>query len=404
MLSRHHFRVCLPEEKPLLSVVRPTLPHMTGTGRSGERVTDSPPWSSEWDAVVLGMVASGLVKLSQGLERRGAFPVPYPVPLQRGLDRLTAMAMVVGAEVPRSVMDLADWAHRPFSQWPFRPLVDGMNGDEVLLIEGKPSRACLEWAVISGDIEGEIRERLLIHGVLDVCKAHDDQDAYVRFRRLLVEQPAMSERDLALTMAKTEFALVAQHLRGAYRPAPAEALVDGEAVVCGGCGHLWTMDDHGTRRCHEWDCPQPSMIKKRLPASEGVVWLSRELRMFVSGPGRVELRIVDKLEHAGLTVRLWPDFDACDVFPVEVPWAADVKSWTNPVRLAWRLTERPFVVPRDAQRAFIVIAAEQTTGRPEYLRALRNQCAWLKGQSRVEAVSEKTYLERVIREARRRQA
>lgn len=354
--------------------------------------------------MVVGMVASGLVALSQGLERRGAFPVPYPVALQRGLDRLTAMGMVVGADVPRSVMDLAAWAHQPFSQWPFRPSVEGMHGDEVLLVDGKPSKACLEWAVISGDVEGEIRERLLIHGVLDVCKAHDDRDAYVRFRRLLVERPAMSERDLALTMAKAEFALVSQHLRGAYRPAPAEALVDGEAVVCEGCGHLWTVDDQGIRRCHEWDCSTPLTIKKRLPASEGVVWLSRELRMFVSGPGRVELRIAETLERAGLTVRLWPDFDACDVFPVQVPWAADVKSWTNPVRLAWRLTERPFVVPRDANRGFIVIAKEQTIGRPEYLRALRNHCTWLKGQSRVEVVTEKTYIDRVIREARKGQA
>ncbi len=386
------------------------LPRMTeqsplGTGAtlSSTELAGSPPWPSEWDTVVIGMLASGLVALSQKLERRGAFPVPYPVALQRGLDRLSAMSMVAGAEVPRSVMDLASWAHQPFSRWPFRPSVEGMNGDEVLLVGGKPSKACLEWAVISGDVEGEIRERLLIHGVLDVCKAHDDRDAYVRFRRLLVERPAMSERDLMLTMAKPEFALVAQHLRGAYRPAPAEALVDGEAVVCGGCGHLWIVDGEGVRRCHEWDCPAPSTVRKRLPTSEGVVWLSRELRMFVSGPGRAELRIAKALERAGLTVRLWPDFDACDVFPVQVPWAADVKSWTNPVRLAWRLTERPFLVPRDAERGFIVIAKEQTTGRPEYLRALRNHCAWLKGQSRVEVVSEKTYVDRVVREARKGQ-
>jgi hypothetical protein len=134
------------------------------------------------------------------------------------------------------------------------------------------------------------------------------------------------------------------------------------------------------------------------------VWLSRELRMFVSGPGRVELRIAETLERAGVTVRLRPDFDACDLFPMHVPWAADVKSWANPVRLAWRLTERPFVPPRDAERGFIVIAKEQTTGRPEYLRALRNHCTWLKGQSRVEVVTEKTYTDRVIHEARKGQS
>ncbi|GAA5117989.1 hypothetical protein GCM10025762_33970 [Haloechinothrix salitolerans] len=362
------------------------------------------PWPAEWDTVVISLVASGLVELSQILERQGAFPVPYPAALQRALDRLTAMGVIAGAEVPRSVMDLAAWAHRPFVQWPFRPAVEGLNDDESLLMDGKPTKACLEWAVVSGDVEGEIRERLLIHGVLDVCKANDDPDAYVRFRRLLVEKPAMSERDLLVTMAQPEFAILAQHLRGAYRAAPAEALATGEAVVCGGCGHLWTLQADGVRRCSEWDCPAPTTIKKRLPASEGVVWLSRELRMFVSGPGRAELRIAKTLERAGVTAQLWPDFDACDVLPVEVPWAADVKSWTNPVRLAWRLTERPFVLPRGAERGFIVIAKEQTTGRPEYLRALRNHCTWLKGQSRIEAVSEKTFIDRVVREFRKAQA
>jgi hypothetical protein len=346
------------------------------------------------------LLASGLVQLSQVLEQSRTFPIPYPAPLQRGLDRLTAMCAVVGMEPPRSIMDLARWAHLPFGSWPWRPRVEGMGDNERLLVGGKPTKTCLEWAVVSGDVEGEVRERLLIHGVLDVCKAHGRADVYTAFRRMLVERPAMSERDLALALADPDLTLVAHFVRSAYRPAPAETLAGGHAVVCGGCGNLWALDEHGLRRCQEWDCPDPSAEGWRLPTAEGVVWLSRELRMFVSGPGRVELRIAQKLERAGLTVTLWPDFDACDLLPAEVPWAADVKSWTNPVRLAWRLTERPFTPPPGADRGFIVIAAEQTTGRPEYLRALRSHCAWLKDQSRVRAVTEKAYVEQVVRRAR----
>lgn len=358
------------------------------------------PWPGEWDLVVMHLLATGLVQLSQTLEQNRTFPVPYPAPLQRGLDRLTAMCAVVGIQPPHSVMDLARWAHLPFADWPWRPRVEGMGDNETLLVGGKPTKTCLEWAVVSGDVEGEVRERLLIHGVLDVCKAHGRPDIYTAFRRMLVERPAMSERDLAIALADPNLTLVAHFVRSAYRSAPAEALAGGQAVVCGGCGNLWALDEHGQRRCQEWDCPDPSTERVRLPAAEGVVWLSRELRMFVSGPGRTELRIAQKLERAGLTVTLWPDFDACDVLPTEVPWAADVKSWMNPVRLAWRLTERPFIPPSEAERGFIVIAAEQTTGRPEYLRALRSHCAWLKEQSRVRAVSEKAYVEQVIRRAR----
>jgi hypothetical protein len=347
------------------------------------------------------LLASGFVQLSQALEEGRTFPVPYPVSLQRGLDRLTAMCLMVGQTPPRSVMDLTWWAHQPFKSWPLRPHVEGMGDDERLLLGGKPTRTCLEWVVVSGDVEGEIRERLLIHGVLDVCKAHGRPDVYTAFRRILVERPAMSERDLALALTDPDLALVASFLRSAYRPAPAEALASGEAVVCGGCGNLWVVDEHGQRRCQEWDCPHPTAEGLRLRAAEGVVWLPRELRTFVSGPGRVELRIARKLERAGLTVALWPDFDACDVLPEEVPWAADVKSWLNPVRLAWQLTEHPFTPPAHADRGFIVIAAEQTTGRPEYLRALRSHCPWLKQQSKVQVITENMYLRRVIQEARK---
>ena len=48
--------------------------------------------------------------------------------------------------------------------------------------------------------------------------------------------------------------------------------------------------------------------------------------------------------------------------------------------------KRPFILPNWAERGFIVIAEEQTKGRPEYIRALRNHCAWLKQQSRIEAL------------------
>ena len=358
------------------------------------------PWPAEWDLVVVHLIATGFVQLAQTLEHDRAFPIPYPAPLQRGLDRLSAMCAVVQADPPRSIMDLARWAHLPFGSWPWHPRVEGMGENETLLAGGKPTKTCLEWAVVSGDVEGEVRERLVIHGVLDVCKANGRPDVYTSFRLLLVERPAMSERDLALTLANPELALVAHFVRSAYRPAPAEALIGGQAVVCAGCGNLWALDEEGRRRCQEWDCPDPSTEARRLPAAEGVVWVSRELRTFVSGPGRVELRIARKLERAGLRVALWPNFDACDVLPVEVPWAADVKSWANPVRLAWRLTERPFVPPAGAERGYIVIAAEQTTGKPEYLRALRAHCTWLKGQTRVRAVTEKAYVEQVIRQAR----
>jgi hypothetical protein len=348
------------------------------------------------------MLASGIVRLAEQLRSEPTVRMPYPVPLQRALDRISAMCLAVQATPPRSAMELLDWASRPFENWPFRLRVEGMDPGEVLLAHGEPSKACLEWAVFSGDVEAEVREHRLLNAVLDKCRAHDRPDVYVAFRLLLVERPAMSERDLTLQLARPELALIAKEVRAAYRPAPPETAIEGYAAVCGGCRNLRIVGARGGRVCQEWDCPDPVSEAERLPVAEGVVWLSRELRMFVAGPGRAELRIARSLEDKGIKVQLWPAFDACDVLPEGLAWPADVKSWGNPVRLARRLTKRPFRPPPGSERGFIVIAKEQTTGRPDYVRAVRHHCQWLRENKHVEVVTEQTYVNRVVARLRGR--
>ncbi|WP_211305257.1 hypothetical protein, partial [Crossiella equi] len=53
------------------------------TGSSESSAGHTRPWPAEWNTVVISLVASGLVELSQKLERQGTFPVPYPAALQR---------------------------------------------------------------------------------------------------------------------------------------------------------------------------------------------------------------------------------------------------------------------------------------------------------------------------------
>ncbi len=341
------------------------------------------------------MLASGIVQLFDRVRTGPALRLPYPVALQRALDRISVMAMAVDVEPPNSVMDLLTWAGRPFGEWPLRLRTDGMDGSEVLLAHGQPSRACVEWSLFAPDVEAEFRERTLIREVLDICRAQDRPDVYVAFRTLLIERPAMSERDLALTLARPDLSLLATQLRGAYRPAPGETLVGGYALVCAGCGNLRVAQPDGQRECLEWDCPDPASEGTQLAADEGVAWLGRELRMFIAAPGRAELRIARRLEEHGIVMRRWPDYDACDLIPERVALPADVKSWANPVRLARRLDARPPRVPAGARRFFVVIAKEQTRGRPHYLRALTTHSRWLRENGHVEAVTEDTYVRRV---------
>jgi restriction endonuclease in pPIWI_RE module len=374
---------------------------------------DARPWPDEWDEVVVGLLATGVMKLSEQISAGTSIEVPYGVPLQRALDRVTAMSLAADVTAPRSVMDLLDWARQPFQDWPLRLEVDGVDAGECLLAGGRPTRACLEWAILgSGDVEAEIRENRLMNTVLDKCRAHNRPDVYTAFRQLLVERPALSERALAEIIGRTErpgnpaMAFVASEIRAAYRPAPAEALAGGFAEVCRGCGNLRVIDAHGRRICQEWDCPNPLSPRERITEAEGALWLRREVRMFVTAPGRAELRIAHAIERRlgseKVTVALWPDYDSCDVLPDGLAWPADVKSWANPVRLARRLNEHPFRPPPGAERAFIVIAQEQTAGRPHYIRTVHRHCDWLKRSRHVRVVTEQNYINGVVKQIRGR--
>jgi hypothetical protein len=129
-------------------------------------------------------------------------------------------------------------------------------------------------------------------------------------------------------------------------------------------------------------------------------WLRRELRTFITGPGRAELRIAKAVERLGVPVALWPDFDTFDlsVF-ADRPWVADVKAWRHPARLASRLRDRLFAVPADTGQAYIVIAAEQVKAQPQYLERLRKACPSIRPGQRIVAVSEADFVRRVAARA-----
>lgn len=126
--------------------------------------------------------------------------------------------------------------------------------------------------------------------------------------------------------------------------------------------------------------------------------MRRELRTFITGPGRAELRIAGAVSALGVDTALWPEFDTYDLSVFgERPWVADIKAWRNPIRLANRLRKGPFAVPKDAERAYVVIAREQVMAYPRYLDRLRKACPAVRHGQRIVAVSEDQFLSAVRR-------
>ncbi|MEV1328425.1 hypothetical protein AB0J20_02470 [Micromonospora costi] len=349
--------------------------------------------------IAVAQLASGILEYAQQAVSGDAFRLPYPANLQLALDRLTLLAWHQGAPAPASVVELLQLAQEPFGDWKIDLTGADVDPDESLLIYGRPTATCEELGSLRGDVEGEIRENALLRGVMDKARAHDAPQSYVAFRELLIRQPAIAAMELDARLADPDLALLSDEVRQAYVEAPPEAMADGVIRTCGGCSGLrLPLDDDRTWVCEDETCPAPGTAGTDHLASEGVWWLRRELRTFITAPGRAELRIADAIGKLGVSVALWPDFDACDIAVfAERPWVADIKAWRNPVRLARRLRERLFTVSPEAERAYVVIGQEQVKAHPRYVARLRKACPQVRPGQRIVAVSETEFIGAVKR-------
>jgi hypothetical protein len=220
---------------------------------------ENPPWVPGGN-VVVHLLASGILEHFHAVQSRQPFRLPYPANLQMALDKLTLLCWQQGAPPPSSVVELLDWAAAPFGDWKVALAGADVDADESLVHLGRPTATCEELGMLCHDVEGEIRENALIRTVMDKARAARSPEAYVAFRRLLIEQPAITALELDENLNRPELAVVADEVRQAYIEAPPEAIADGVVRTCGGCGGLRLPQDDGrTWYCEDATCTSLSV-------------------------------------------------------------------------------------------------------------------------------------------------
>ncbi|WP_461002317.1 pPIWI_RE_Y domain-containing protein [Streptomonospora sediminis] len=347
------------------------------------------------DDAALRVIATGLISTYRGVAKGAPLSVPYAPDLQRGLDLLTVICMRDGARPPAGIPELLQWCHEPLGSW--RPPVGGPDvATDQLLEAGSPTRSCQEWAVeaAQGGAEAELFENEVIAAVRSACRNAGRPDAYKAFRRLVIDQPVLTEKAYQLELTRPELQLIKEPLGACYPPAPVEFVDDSEVKTCASCKNLLLPAAEGLL-CLDERCPRTGApaVGTRLNAEEGIRWLAGPIRTFIASPGRPELRLYHKIERAGASVELWPDFDAYDlriVFPDEEAWAVDVKDWSNPVRLARCLKPIPLEPPW--RRSYIVPAKEAVAAVPGYVQTLRQRAKPMLREHQMIVASERQML------------
>lgn len=353
------------------------------------------------DEIILHLIASGVVQLAQQTASGQAPKLPYPIPLQRGLDRFVAVCLRRDVPPPQGAPGLLAWCHQPLHSWPLELPVGAIGINDTLLQDNRPTEVCEEWAYDERDIEAEIGEQSIMSAVLTKCRNINAPESYQAFRRLLIESPVLTQFEFQKHNLNPILRPLSEYLTAAYQPAPTVHSRNGYFYCCPICNNLlWrTVDD--VLICENKLCyPSEKEPQQRIPQDQGVLWVTRGIRRFVSVPGIFELRLESRLK--GLlgddNVEMWPAFDQYDLrltfFDGEV-WALDAKNWANPFLLAKDVQLNPIPSTPPWQKAFYVFPNERRQQRPDYVRAFETY--YNPKQYQIEAIFERDLLTAVKR-------
>src|SRR5689334_18748822 len=68
--------------------------------------------------LIMSLLATGLIQAHRQVFYGAPLSVPYPPALQRGLDRLSLLAIRSRVPAPAGVPELMRWCHEPVRSWP----------------------------------------------------------------------------------------------------------------------------------------------------------------------------------------------------------------------------------------------------------------------------------------------
>ncbi|MFD9975915.1 hypothetical protein ACFWZR_16725 [Streptomyces sp. NPDC059017] len=333
-------------------------------------------WSAHRGIPLMRTLATALTVLDAATGPE-AHTLPYAPEVQRALDRTVLACLERGAEPPVSLPDLLAWCReRPVADWPVDLPSEAAGPHDVLLDpeSSRPTELCYEWAEQFSDSAVALYDREIIRAALRLCREYGEEDAYTEFRRILVTRPVLtSAEDFALSMDHV-LDPVKELLGRIYRPVPDSYQRGDGYAACGRCLTLLTPLQDGGWWCERDRCRrrgQPPVGRRFVREEVGeLLQLDRPLRQFVTGPGRAEVALEERLTGLGLTVRMWPAYDAYDVhvtFPDGHVWAVDVKDWAHPAFLGRAARPVPQEPPYD--EAFWVVPQDRVDERLGYIAA-----------------------------------
>ena len=159
------------------------------------------------DELTLHLIASGVIQLSERVTKGDGIRYPYPVAMQRGLDRLTASRLRRGQKPPQGIMELLAWCRESLASWELDIPAEAVGYDDRLLHGNLPTDTCDSWASIGPNIEDDLTERQFMKGVFEICRSQSNPALYTDFRLALVSSTnrVLTKLNFTKMAGKTKF-------------------------------------------------------------------------------------------------------------------------------------------------------------------------------------------------------
>ncbi|MEV5331332.1 hypothetical protein [Streptomyces werraensis] len=382
---------------------------------------DRDPRTAQDDYLLVELLCAALAKIRLERQRAGLQATgtdgsgPLPRAWRDARGRLWWKAQALRLDGPGNDLELFDWCRRPLGSWPVPLSLAGVDLEAVLL-EGDSLSEFAEQAadlVQHADVEAELVQNQVFAALMLCARMNggDDgavQQVYRRLRRLLIDHPVLSDREVQTLARELPAAdsdhdsFLAKFVRIAYVHHPVQAPGKVRLRRCADCRN--PLDDRalgcGTPGC-------TGVAERYEVACLGGYWTQhRATRQFFHDPGLLEGRLLDQVReiaHECLSVEDWPCLDAWDMavtFKAKEPgaeaecWAVDAKDCSSPALLA-----RGFRCdPRVPARRHIIVIPMHRLRTPGYCADLERE---LQGRvSGVEVLDEKTFLRQVTVRAR----
>lgn len=348
------------------------------------------------DYMTLAILCAGLARIRMdrqnaeaGLLVPGQEAQVLPAAMSTAVTRLWWRALEQGAAWPRSEYDVLMWCRRPLRTWPVRLDVSDQDA-EVVLLDGDDLSEFAEHATrlaSHADVESEVVQNKSFRSLMLVAQIHgtteiEVQANYEFLRRLLIDQPVLSDRDLRELVRR--FPAVSPHgqphvtafIQGAYMFREGSGTVT--LAVCDRCGN--PMEQPGAA-CLVPGCGG-TRTTRGFTALSGIYVQHRSTRRYFHDPGLAEVRLMDRLAllaqsaDCGFTMRAWPGLDAWDIavgFPTDGNgtewWVGDVKDQSSAGLLGRMFKPDP---RHPADRRFLILPQHRYEA-PFYVDSLRTQ-------------------------------